>query len=306
MKKLLASMCILALIFMVPHVYAELTNLSLNSETTATANQVDETNSNFASNAIDGDLDTLWRATSHGTPTDPKYLIVDLGDIFEVSQIVLWGHDTGYVNYYIEYNLYNSDDGINFNFLFTGKLITSPPSTPPDQYYDYFMDTVHLPAELSLMRFAKFEVIGGPHDAHLNEIEIWGEQTSCQEPCPEDSMAPSGAVHAYPNVIWPPNNKMVTVTLEGRVMDEMCIAREGVDHGVSSAYLLIDGTDKIILLDDTMDLLNEDGHFSIETKVKAAKGSEYMIELYGTDKNTDGYNSGLVDTTYIQVPHNMN
>jgi hypothetical protein len=177
--------------------FTEITNLSLNSETTATANQVDAVNNNFASNAIDGNLGTLWRATSHGTPTDPKYLIVELCDISEISHIVLWGHYTGYVNYYIEYNLYISADGINFTFLSTGKLITPPSSTPPDEYYDSFMDTVYLPAELRLMRFAKFEVIGGQHDAHLNEIEIWGEQTPCSEPCPEDTLAPSGSVHAY-------------------------------------------------------------------------------------------------------------
>ena len=85
-------------------------------------------------------------------------------------------------------------------------------------------------------------------------------------------------------------------------MDEMCIAREGSGHGISSAYLLIDGTDKIILLDDTTDLLDADGNFSVEIEVKASRGAEYHIELYGTDKNPDGPNSGLVDTTYIQVP----
>ena len=34
---------------------------------------------------------------------------------------------------------------------------------------------------------------------------------------------------------------------------------------------LIDGTDRIILLDDTMDLLDADGYFSVEVEVKEKK-----------------------------------
>ena len=115
-----------------------------------------------------------------------------------------------------------------------------------------------------------------------------------------DTMAPSGAVHAYPNLIWPQNKKEVKITLKGYVMDEMSIAREGGGHGVSSAYLLIDGTDKIILLDDTTNLLDENGYFSVDIKVKARKGTEYLIELFATDTNPDVPN-GLVDSTHIRV-----
>ena len=120
-------------------------------------------------------------------------------------------------------------------------------------------------------------------------------------PVPEDTLAPSGSVHAYPNLIWPPNNLMVTIALEGRVMDEMSIAREGGGHGVSSAYLLIGGTDEITLWDDTTDLLDADSHFSVEIEVKASKSAEYLIELFAADKNPDEPNSGLVDTIYIRV-----
>ena len=181
MKKITVFSCFLIMIITVQHAHATLINLSLNSDTIATANQVDTFHGNFASNAIDGDPDTLWRATSHGTPTDPKFLIVDLDGIFEVSHIVLTGHDTGYVNYYMDYRLYSSTDGSTFNLLSTGKIIDPPPPPTPN-YYDYFNDTVYLPTTLKLMRFAKFEVFGGPQDAHLNEIEIWGESKPVPEP----------------------------------------------------------------------------------------------------------------------------
>ena len=133
----------------------------------------------------------------------------------------------------------------------------------------------------------------------------WSFQSVAPVTCPEDTRAPSGALHAYPNLVWPPNNKMVTVRLDGHVMDEICAAREGGGHGVSSAYLLIDGTDKITLLDDTTDLLGADGYFSVDIEVKARKGAEYLIELFAADTNPEGPNSGLVDTTYVRVPHNM-
>lgn len=120
---------------------------------------------------------------------------------------------------------------------------------------------------------------------------------------PDDTMFPTGAVHAYPNTIWPPNNKMVTVTLEGYVVDELSMARDGSNIGVSSAYLMIDGT-KINL----QDVLGEDGSFSVTTKVRAVKGAVYTVELWATDTEPEdpgGPNWDLVDSTYIRVPHDM-
>lgn len=127
-------------------------------------------------------------------------------------------------------------------------------------------------------------------------------------PMPDDTMPPTGAVHAHDNMLWPPNNKMVTVTLDGYVIDELSIARDGEGIGFSSAYLLIDGTDEIILRDETTDLLDAEGQFSVDIEVKATKGAEYIIGLYAADTESEedgGPNSGLVDSTYIHVPHDM-
>jgi len=44
------------------------------------------------------------------------------------------------------------------------------------------------------------------------------------------------------------------------------------------------------------------------TRTKAKRGAEYIIELYASDTNPEdsgGPNSGLVDSTYIRVPHDM-
>lgn len=123
----------------------------------------------------------------------------------------------------------------------------------------------------------------------------------------DDTMVPTGAVHAHDNMVWPPNNEMVIVALSGYVNDELSIARDGEDIGIASAYLLVDGN-KIILRDETTDLLDVDGEFSIEIEVKAVKDTVYNVELYATDtepEESGGPNSGLVDSTYIRIPHNI-
>lgn len=131
--------------------------------------------------------------------------------------------------------------------------------------------------------------------------------TTAPAPKPIDTMSPTGSVHAYPNMIWPPNNQMVTITLDGYVVDEMSIDRDAGGIGVSNAYLMI-GETKITLREGNKDLLSNDGKFSITTQVKAGKGAVYKVELYAADtKPTEegGPNSGLVDSTSIRAPHDM-
>lgn len=129
------------------------------------------------------------------------------------------------------------------------------------------------------------------------------------QPIPEsaDTMPPTGSVHAYPNTIWPPNQQMVTITLEGYVVDEMSIVRDNGGIGVSNAYLMVDGT-KITLRDVTMNSLSADGSFNVEIQIKAKKGAVYKVELYAADTRPEeagGPNSGLVDSTFIVVLDNM-
>ncbi len=115
---------------------------------------------------------------------------------------------------------------------------------------------------------------------------------------PQDTTPPTGPVHANPNLIWPPNDRMVTVTLGGYVKDELSIARDGGGVGVSSAYLLIDGYTTFPIS------LDGQGRFSVTIEIKAGKGAVYNVELYATDTNpveSGGPNSGLVASTFISV-----
>jgi hypothetical protein len=120
---------------------------------------------------------------------------------------------------------------------------------------------------------------------------------------PVDKMSPTGSVHAYPNMIWPPNQKMVTVTLSGYVVDEMSIARDATGIGISNAYLMLEGN-KITLRDGNIDLLYPDASFSLETQVEAKEGAHYKVELYAADTYPEeggGPNSALVDSVVISV-----
>ena len=64
----------------------------------------------------------------------------------------------------------------------------------------------------------------------------------------------------------------------------------------------------IILRDKTTDLLKPDGSFSIVERLRAKKGAIYQVELYAADtvpEENMGPNLGLVDSTFVKVPHDM-
>lgn len=122
---------------------------------------------------------------------------------------------------------------------------------------------------------------------------------------PEDTLPPAGSIHVQKNLIWPPNNKRVPVELSGYVRDELSMARDKSGNGVSSAYILINGSEKIILKDGSKDLLDAAGFFKVVYRARAIKRHIYSIELFAADTNPDGPNEGLVDWTHIQVPANL-
>lgn len=145
----------------------------------------------------------------------------------------------------------------------------------------------------------------------LDEIKIWNRELSEEEitapvmmtmaapAFPEDKWAPAGSVHAHDNMIWAPNNKIVSVTLDGYVRDELSIAKNGNGHGVSEAYIMVND-DRYELID----YLDADGYYSFDIEVQAVKGAHYDVQLFASDTNSEP-NSGMVDSTYIYVPENM-
>ena len=142
--------------------------------------------------------------------------------------------------------------------------------------------------------------------AYIDDVEIVAHPAD-EDPCafPEDTLPPAGTIHAHNNLIWPPNNKLVPVELSGYVRDELSMARDKKGNGVSSAYILINGTEKIVLKNASKNLLDAKGFFKVVYRFKAVKNAMYSIELFAADTNPDGSNDELIDSTYVQVPANM-
>lgn len=107
----------------------------------------------------------------------------------------------------------------------------------------------------------------------------------------------TGSIHAYPNLLWPPNNKDRTIILEGYFIDKLAMLRFG-GTGVSDAYAMVDGS----VVDLTWTEIDGKFTYSAETTVKAVKGADYSVELYVIDS---AGNTALVDSTHISVPGNM-
>ena len=155
-------------------------------------------------------------------------------------------------------------------------------------------------SDLTTLEFASTGTEGpwGPALDNVRVIPI--------RPFPEDSMHPTGAVHAYPNLLWPPNNKIVKVIIKGYVFDELSAARDEGGIGVSEVYLLINNRRKIPLKDGSTDLLEADGSFKVKVPLKAVKDAKYKIQLFATDtavEEDSGPNEGIVDQTMVIVPH---
>lgn len=120
-------------------------------------------------------------------------------------------------------------------------------------------------------------------------------------------MPPTGAIHAQDNVFWSPDDSVVSVGLNGYVIDELSIARDGSCTGVSSAHIIVNTASEttIILKDEVENLLDTEGKFSVSLNVPAVKDAVYNVSLYASDSNpvdAGGPNSGLVDSTEIHLP----
>jgi hypothetical protein len=123
---------------------------------------------NIASLAIDADWETCWAAPGHGSPETPYWLQVDLQKKYQANQIKLVGsHNPSYPGFTNIYNLYTSVDGLNWSLVQSGILVDS---TDPAVY----VHTIPLAAN-QIIRYARYEVVGGSHWANLYEMEIWGE-----------------------------------------------------------------------------------------------------------------------------------
>ena len=124
-------------------------------------------NSYYPALAIDADWETQWSTSGFGTANNPFWLQVDLQKSYKVDKIVLvFAHNTNNSGYTNVYNLYTSADGINWNLVRSGTLVDSLD-------HAVYVTTIPLAAN-QIIRYARYEVVGGSHWGLIFEMEIWG------------------------------------------------------------------------------------------------------------------------------------
>lgn len=165
--------------------------------------------------------------------------------------------------------------------------------------------------KFNLVIIREFDITSEAGSGYIDDVQVIAtappKEEDSEEPCafPQDTLPPAGAVHAARNMIWPPNNKPVEIELSGYVRDELSIARDGGGTGVSSAYLLINGSQKIELKGTETNRLDDQGFFSLRVPFKAQRNAVYSIELFAADTAPGEPNFDLVDSTCIVVPANL-
>ena len=187
MRKLSVFFCAVLLVFGCVENLRAFTNLSLNPDTTASANTV--YNDHFASYAIDGDYSTWWNGDWWGSADRPQWIVIDLGNEYYVNDVECYflGHNPVLPldEPDIMFDIYTSLDGVDWilteqeiisKFHGIEQTSTGAAKGPGDPYYNEFVIIDES------LQYIKFDVVGGWEWAHLNEIEIMGNPAPIPEP----------------------------------------------------------------------------------------------------------------------------
>lgn len=121
------------------------------------------------SGTIDNDNNTRWAVPDHGATSDPNWLTIDLGQIFQVSNIsIYWGDSAGtyWDGYTNIYNLYSGMDGSTWSLIGAGT------------FTDGLFETHDYNTSNQNMQYVKYEVVGGSHWSSVAEIRVFADQTA--------------------------------------------------------------------------------------------------------------------------------
>lgn len=100
---------------------------------------------------------------------------------------------------------------------------------------------------------------------------------------------PTGAVHAYPNILKKGKDGRLVV-FEGYVVDKLAALREGHNNVIKEVYITVD--------DLQIDVDLNDADFEVSARVPAVPGTEMSVSLYAIDIFD---NLVMVDSTRIKV-----
>ena len=94
--------------------------------------------------------------------------ILDLGNAFSVDKIVVtgWGTDGLYPGYTTDYNVYTGLTGSDWTLQLSGTFVDESA-----QISDRVASTDFAGSKPAI-RYVKYEVVGGMHWSHVNEIEV--------------------------------------------------------------------------------------------------------------------------------------
>ena len=109
-----------------------------------------------AKNAIDGNLNTRWSST----PEEPQWLVVDLGDVYDIDKVIIsWG--PGYAS---SYKIELSEDRINWKEAYSTETGRGK------------VDTITFPIEK--IGFIKIDCIkiGGEPGLSIREVTVYGKK----------------------------------------------------------------------------------------------------------------------------------
>ncbi|MDZ7585370.1 MAG: discoidin domain-containing protein [Thiobacillus sp.] len=110
-----------------------------------------------------------WVASDWGSTQDPNWLIIDLGQSYQVSSIgVYWGENPGWDGYTTNYNLFSGLDGTTWSLIGSGIFV--------DGAVDVTDDYTFAPGQN--MRYVKYEVDGGSHWSSVSEIRVFAVQNA--------------------------------------------------------------------------------------------------------------------------------
>lgn len=126
-----------------------------------------------ASRAVDGDPDTQWTASSHGSPEAPRWIRIDLGHIYSLERVqLLFGYSNGqYEGYTNTFTLHTSEDDVTWTGAGEGTLVDTASLQQRSR-------TILLPGPDHRARYLRYEVTGGSHWAQLFELQAFSPGTT--------------------------------------------------------------------------------------------------------------------------------
>lgn len=115
---------------------------------------------------VDGNFGIGWSAGSQGSLANPHWIKMDLGAVYSIDHVILYGGDSGgmYEGFTKDYQLYGSLDDSLWTLKASGTLLDTASPVLHDANISF------APANY---RYIRVDGVGGSHWFGLEEIEVF-------------------------------------------------------------------------------------------------------------------------------------